>query len=207
MGVESRVYGRIHWDKALNDASIDLTVTADGVITLTGTVADAKAKARAVDLTKETVGVTKVVDTLAIRPDGDHADQPLMTRRFDRGESKPGRRRPEGAASARDCSICPIARRIRDRPGSADDRVDDPGQLATGLGEAVEIVLAGAAGLDEPAVAEQGQVVADRRLALRARGRRRLGDVPLLLVEQHQDLEPGRVGHLLEQVGHATDLG
>ena len=68
MGVESRVYGRIHWDKALNDASIELTATDDGVITLNGTVADAKAKTRAVDLTRETVGVSKVVDQLAVRP-------------------------------------------------------------------------------------------------------------------------------------------
>jgi hyperosmotically inducible protein len=68
MGVESRVYGRIHWDKALNEASIDLTTTEDGVITLNGTVADAKARTRAVDLARETVGVTRVVDQLAIRP-------------------------------------------------------------------------------------------------------------------------------------------
>jgi hypothetical protein len=73
MGVESRVYGRIHWDKvhwdkALNDATIELTTTEDGVITLKGTVADARARTKAVELTKDTVGVTKVVDQLAIRP-------------------------------------------------------------------------------------------------------------------------------------------
>jgi hypothetical protein len=68
MGVESRVYGRIHWDKALNDAMIDLTATGDGVVTLDGTVADARAKRRAVELTQDTVGVTRVVDRLAVRP-------------------------------------------------------------------------------------------------------------------------------------------
>jgi len=68
MGVESRVYGRLHWDKALNDASIELSSTDDGVITLKGSVADAKAKSKAVELAKETVGVTKVVDELAVRP-------------------------------------------------------------------------------------------------------------------------------------------
>ncbi len=68
MGVESRVYGRIHWDKALVDASIDLSGGDEGVITLNGTVADAKAKARAVELARDTVGVTKVVDQLAVRP-------------------------------------------------------------------------------------------------------------------------------------------
>jgi hyperosmotically inducible protein len=68
MSVESRVYGRIHWDKMLNDASIDLSVSEDGVITLDGTVAAAKAKVHAVELARETVGVTKVIDRLAVRP-------------------------------------------------------------------------------------------------------------------------------------------
>jgi osmotically-inducible protein OsmY len=68
MGVESRVYGRLHWDNALNDASIELSASDDGVIALNGTVADDKAKVKAVELTRETVGVTKVVDHLAVRP-------------------------------------------------------------------------------------------------------------------------------------------
>lgn len=68
MGVESRVYGRIHWDRALNDALIELTTTEEGVVTLNGTVADAKAKTKAVELTRDTVGVTRVVDQLAVRP-------------------------------------------------------------------------------------------------------------------------------------------
>ena len=68
MGVESRVYGRIHWDKSLNDALIELSAGEDGVITLDGTVANAKAKVRAVELARETVGVNRVVDQLAIRP-------------------------------------------------------------------------------------------------------------------------------------------
>jgi hyperosmotically inducible protein len=68
MGVESRIYGRIHWDKALNDALIELAATGDGVVTLDGTVADARAKRRAVELAQETVGVTQVVDRLAVRP-------------------------------------------------------------------------------------------------------------------------------------------
>lgn len=68
MGVEGRIYGRLHWDKALNDATIDLAVTEAGVVTLSGAVATAPAKARAVELAKETVGVTEVVDRLAVRP-------------------------------------------------------------------------------------------------------------------------------------------
>jgi osmotically-inducible protein OsmY len=68
MGVSSRVYGRLHWDKALNTARIDVDVLQDGVATLTGSVADAAARAKAVELTGDTVGVTKVVDRLAIVP-------------------------------------------------------------------------------------------------------------------------------------------
>jgi hyperosmotically inducible periplasmic protein len=64
MGVASRVYGRLHWDKALHDSKIDLTVQNDGSVTLTGTVADSKAKAKAVELTVDTVGVVRVIDLL-----------------------------------------------------------------------------------------------------------------------------------------------
>lgn len=68
MGVEARAYSRLHWDKALNDATIDLAAGADGVVTLKGSVATAQAKARAVELARDTVGVTSVVDQLAVRP-------------------------------------------------------------------------------------------------------------------------------------------
>ena len=68
MGVESRVYSRLHWDRALNDATIDLSVTEAGVVTLNGLAANTRAKARAVELAGETVGVTEVVGRLAIRP-------------------------------------------------------------------------------------------------------------------------------------------
>lgn len=68
MGVESRVYARLHWDKSLNDATIELAVTQAGVVTLDGTVSSAKAKTQAVELAKETMGVTEVVDRLALRP-------------------------------------------------------------------------------------------------------------------------------------------
>ena len=67
MGVESRVYGRLHWDKALNDAAIELSASETGVITLNGSVASLQAKAHAVTLTRDTVGVTEVVDRLAVR--------------------------------------------------------------------------------------------------------------------------------------------
>ena len=68
MGVESRVYGRIRWDKDLQSATIDIGAQTDGTVTLTGTVADAAAKAKAVRLAAETVGVARVVDRLTTPP-------------------------------------------------------------------------------------------------------------------------------------------
>jgi len=68
MGVSSRVYSRLHWDKALNTSQIDLEVKEDGVTTLRGAVVDAKAKARALELAQDTVGVSRVVDQLTIQP-------------------------------------------------------------------------------------------------------------------------------------------
>jgi osmotically-inducible protein OsmY len=64
LGVDMRVYGRLHWDKALHDSKIDTTVQQNGVVTLRGMVPDAKAKAKAVELAADTVGVTQVVDLL-----------------------------------------------------------------------------------------------------------------------------------------------
>ncbi len=58
----------MHWDKALNSSKVDIEVREGGHITLTGVVADAKAKAKAVELTRDTVGVTQVVDQLTITP-------------------------------------------------------------------------------------------------------------------------------------------
>lgn len=65
MGIEARVYGRLRWDKALDGATIEVAAARDGTITLTGTVADLPAKAKAARLAGETVGVTRVVDQLA----------------------------------------------------------------------------------------------------------------------------------------------
>ncbi len=67
MNIESRVYGRLHWDKALNTSTLDLDVKG-GVVTLRGTVPNTKAKAKAVELAGDTEGVTKVIDQLAIQP-------------------------------------------------------------------------------------------------------------------------------------------
>jgi osmotically-inducible protein OsmY len=63
LGEHGRVYARLHWDKHLQGAKIEITVKGS-VATLTGTVADAKAKAKALELTRDTVGITEVVDHL-----------------------------------------------------------------------------------------------------------------------------------------------
>lgn len=66
MGVSARVYGRMHWDKSLYNAKVDVEVRKDGVAVLTGSVSDPMARAKAVELTRDTVGVTKVVDQLTV---------------------------------------------------------------------------------------------------------------------------------------------
>ncbi len=64
LNVEGRVYGRLRWDKSLEGASIDVAAMKDGTVTLTGTVADLSAKAKAVQLAGDTVGVTRIVNQL-----------------------------------------------------------------------------------------------------------------------------------------------
>jgi len=68
MGVEGRIYGRLHWDKALNGSKIDLSVDKDGVATLRGNVPAITAKAKAVELARDTVGVVRVKDELTVVP-------------------------------------------------------------------------------------------------------------------------------------------
>jgi osmotically-inducible protein OsmY len=64
MGVHSRVYSRLHWDKTLQGSRIEVHMLRDGVVLLRGTVPDAAAKAHAVELTRDTFDVTGVVDEL-----------------------------------------------------------------------------------------------------------------------------------------------
>jgi len=68
MGVETRIYGRLHWDKDLNGSLIELEVRNGGVAILRGAVPTAAAKAKAVMLTRDTVGVLQVVDQLSVSP-------------------------------------------------------------------------------------------------------------------------------------------
>lgn len=66
MSVESRVYGRLHWDKMLVNSNLELTAEAPGIITLRGTVPSKEARHRAVQLATDTVGVERVIDQLAV---------------------------------------------------------------------------------------------------------------------------------------------
>jgi hypothetical protein len=62
MGIEARVYSRLHWDKDLANASLNVNSPSPGVIILSGTLSDAAAKTKAVRLAEDTVGVNKVLD-------------------------------------------------------------------------------------------------------------------------------------------------
>ncbi len=68
LGVEGRVYARLHWDKTLNNAAISVDVGKDGTTTLRGTVSDDRAKAKAEQLAGDTVGVQRVLNNLAVEP-------------------------------------------------------------------------------------------------------------------------------------------
>lgn len=67
MSVEARVYGRLHWDKLLVDSDLDLSAEARGIVTLRGTVPSNEARQRAVRLTTDTVGVSRVIDQLNVQ--------------------------------------------------------------------------------------------------------------------------------------------
>jgi hypothetical protein len=95
MGVWSRVYSRLHWDKAFHTTNILLRADG-GVVTLRGTVADEAARAKVVALTGETVGVTRVIDQLNVLH--------LST------ESTPSASRRSGRASSRQIQGAPPER-------------------------------------------------------------------------------------------------
>jgi hypothetical protein len=91
MGVYSRVYSRIHWDKTLHANNIALRAEG-GVVTLRGVVANDAAKTRAVSLAADTVGVTRVINQLTVlRPSEDTDVAPTTTRRSNRSGSRPNR--------------------------------------------------------------------------------------------------------------------
>ncbi len=65
MGLVPRVYGRLHWDKALHGCNLFVKAEA-GRVTIRGIVPDEAAKDKAVALVKDTVGVTHVVVQLSV---------------------------------------------------------------------------------------------------------------------------------------------
>ncbi|HTM53205.1 MAG TPA: BON domain-containing protein [Pirellulales bacterium] len=66
MGVQARVYARLHWDKMVQPATIDIEVEDTGVVVLKGNVSTTAAKDKARQLAQDTVGVTEVIDHLAV---------------------------------------------------------------------------------------------------------------------------------------------
>ncbi len=78
--VMSRVYGRLHWDKALQACTLNVKVE-DSVVTLRGAVPTQAAKNKAVTLAADTVGVKKVVDELTVPTS--EAVEPSRPRRSD----------------------------------------------------------------------------------------------------------------------------
>jgi hypothetical protein len=65
MGVHGRVYGRLHWDKELAGSKIDVEIEG-GTAILRGSVRSLQAKAKAIALARDTLGVDRVDDHLTI---------------------------------------------------------------------------------------------------------------------------------------------
>src|SRR5262249_39146210 len=78
MSIMGRVYGRLHWDKALNTSDLNLKVES-GTVTLRGEGPCLEAQGKAVTLAKDTVGVGKVVDELTVRPQSPSESKPGHT--------------------------------------------------------------------------------------------------------------------------------
>ena len=66
LSVQGRVYSRLHWDKQLVDARIEVSVAERGVVSMRGSVGNSKAKAKAMKLAQDTVGVEKVINHLTV---------------------------------------------------------------------------------------------------------------------------------------------
>jgi len=66
MGVQGRVYGRLHWDKALDGAKLEISVRDNQVVVLSGHVATAAAKQKAEQIANDTIGVNSVVNELSV---------------------------------------------------------------------------------------------------------------------------------------------
>jgi hyperosmotically inducible protein len=87
MGIPSRVYGRLHWDKEFQN--IPIFVKAEGgTVTVRGTLPDDAAKAKAIELIKDTVGVTRVIDQLSVLPTSESVGR-RSTKRANPVDSRP----------------------------------------------------------------------------------------------------------------------
>ena len=65
-GITARIKSKMALDEIVEAADIDVD-TDDGVVTLSGTVASASERERALQLARETQGVASVVDRLRVR--------------------------------------------------------------------------------------------------------------------------------------------
>jgi hypothetical protein len=63
---DARVAARLRWDKALDQADIQVQSTGPGVVRLQGNVIDAAQQQRAGELAEATLGVEQVVNELVI---------------------------------------------------------------------------------------------------------------------------------------------
>jgi hypothetical protein len=68
LGIEQQIAARLHGDKALDAEKIIVQVEDQGTAVLKGLVSDTAAKDKVVALTRDTRGVLKVVDQLAVVP-------------------------------------------------------------------------------------------------------------------------------------------
>jgi osmotically-inducible protein OsmY len=68
LSVQGRVYGRLHWDKTIGSAPIEISVQDENVVTLSGSVPTEVAHRTAITLANDTVGVRQVIDRLAVAP-------------------------------------------------------------------------------------------------------------------------------------------
>ena len=66
METHNRVYARLHWDKSFYKTGIEVHQLKGGAILLRGVVPDLATKKKAMDLAMDTVGVTEVIDELAV---------------------------------------------------------------------------------------------------------------------------------------------
>jgi osmotically-inducible protein OsmY len=64
--IQHRIYARIHWDKLLLGAMVEVHMLRDGVVLLRGTVPTEAARRHAVELASDSVGVSAVINELTV---------------------------------------------------------------------------------------------------------------------------------------------